>query len=64
MSAFWIILFFIFLILKLCQKIKWSWWWVTCPLWGPLALLVLLGVFCAFHDKVAAWNVPVQYYAP
>lgn len=32
------ILFFIFLILKLCSVITWSWWWVTAPLWIPFAL--------------------------
>lgn len=26
-----------FVILKLCGVIHWSWWWVTCPFWGPLA---------------------------
>lgn len=30
-------LFLIFLILKLTHCISWSWWWVTCPLWFPLA---------------------------
>lgn len=33
------LVFVVFLTLKLCDKIDWSWWWVTCPLWGPLALL-------------------------
>ena len=28
-----IILFLIFLILKLTGYITWSWWWVTSPLW-------------------------------
>ena len=25
--------FLVFLILKLLDKIDWSWWWVTAPLW-------------------------------
>lgn len=29
-----------FVVLKLCGVIGWSWWWVTCPFWGPLALLL------------------------
>lgn len=39
-------LFIVFLILKLCGVIGWSWWWVTAPLWIPAAfsLLVLLVV--------------------
>lgn len=47
------ILFLIFLVLKLCAVIDWSWWWVTAPLWGPvafcvaglIALLLFAGVF-------------------
>ena len=39
------ILFFIFLVLKLCSVITWSWWWVTAPLWIPFALAAgLVGV--------------------
>lgn len=34
-----------FIVLKLCGVINWSWWWVLCPLWGPLALgMLLIGV--------------------
>jgi hypothetical protein len=36
------ILFLIFLTLKLAEVgpvAKWSWWWVTSPLWIPLALV-------------------------
>lgn len=35
------VLFLIFLTLKLCKVIDWSWWLVTAPLWAvPAALLV------------------------
>lgn len=33
-------LFLIFLILKLTETIDWSWWWVTSPLWIPVAFLI------------------------
>lgn len=36
------LLFLVFLTLKLCKVIDWSWWWVTAPLWGPLAAAVLV----------------------
>ena len=40
------VLFLIFLVLKLCGVITWSWWWVTAPLWGGIALiLAILVVF-------------------
>ena len=31
-------LFLVFLVLKLTKVIDWSWWWITAPLWGQLAL--------------------------
>ena len=33
------ILFIVFLVLKLTGNIDWSWWWVTSPLWLPVAIL-------------------------
>lgn len=35
------VLFFIFLTLKLCNVISWSWLWVTAPLWIPILLVVV-----------------------
>jgi hypothetical protein len=43
-----VVLFLIFMVLKLTNTIDWSWWWVTSPLWIPLALaaavLVVVGL--------------------
>lgn len=36
------VLFLIFLVLKLLGVIRWSWWWVTAPLWGSFLLVVLI----------------------
>jgi hypothetical protein len=33
------ILFLIFMTLKLTGNIAWSWWYVTLPLWGPISLV-------------------------
>lgn len=39
------VLFIVFLVLKLTGTINWSWWWVTSPLWIPLALgAVIIGI--------------------
>jgi hypothetical protein len=39
------ILFIVFLVLKLTGVINWSWWWVTSPLWIPfVAAVVILGI--------------------
>ena len=40
------ILFVVFRILKLTGYIDWSWWWVTAPLWIPVAIgLVAIVIF-------------------
>lgn len=36
------VLFIVFLVLKLCHVINWSWWWVTAPIWIPIAILLLI----------------------
>lgn len=38
-----IILFLIFMTLKLCGVITWSWIWVTAPIWAPI--LIVLTIF-------------------
>lgn len=39
----------VFVTLKLCGVINWSWWYVTLPFYGPLALLLFallcIGIF-------------------
>lgn len=42
-----------FVVLKLCHVIDWSWWWVTLPFWGGLALflLIVLGAIAAVAVK-------------
>lgn len=32
----------VFITLRLCNVIDWSWWWVLSPLWIPLAVIILL----------------------
>ena len=59
------LLFLVFLVLKLCKVIEWSWWWVTAPLWIPLGIaivivLVMLAIagVSAIVDKIsdAKWR--------
>lgn len=35
------VVFVVFLVLKLCHVIDWSWWWITAPLWGGFAIALL-----------------------
>ena len=37
----------VFVTLKLCGVIGWSWWWVTAPFWGGLAFFLGGALFVA-----------------
>lgn len=47
-----------FVILKLCGVINWSWWWVTLPFWGALALVLAIALIALIVGliKVALSN--------
>jgi len=48
-----ILLFLIFLVLKLTQKIDWSWWWVISPLWIVAGLqLILIALFAMVFVRI------------
>ena len=32
----------VFIILKLCKIISWSWLWVLAPIWLPIAILTII----------------------
>jgi hypothetical protein len=40
-----VVLFIVFLILKLTATIAWSWWWVTSPLWIAAIIAVVFSIF-------------------
>ncbi len=43
-----ILVLVVFVVLKLCKVIAWSWWWVCAPLWIPLAIVVLLAIYVVY----------------
>jgi len=48
-------LFLVFLVLKLTGNITWSWWWVTSPLWMPVAFvlaIVIVAVIVLFIKEI------------
>lgn len=52
------LLFVLFLGLKLGNVIDWSWWWVTSPLWIPIAtiagffvLVVVIGLIAHAFER-------------
>lgn len=43
----------VFITLKLCGVITWSWWWVLMPIWA-IPACVLFVMLCAFCFAVVA----------
>ena len=44
---FFEVLLMVFIILKLCKIITWSWWWVLSPIWIPLILVIIYLIIIA-----------------
>lgn len=43
------VLFLIFMTLKLTNYIDWSWWWITAPLWIPIAIIAIVGLVAILY---------------
>lgn len=64
------ILGIVFITLKLCKVIDWSWLWVLAPFWGQSALLLLIFLFqwiqkyfyqCHLHNNWAGANGNIHW---
>ena len=44
------VLFIVFLVLKLCGTIDWSWWWVTSPIWITWGVALILFFILSLFD--------------
>ena len=42
----------VFVTLKLCGVIAWSWWWVMAPFWGGIAIFVAVFVIILVGIKI------------
>ncbi len=42
----------VFIVLKLCHVIDWSWWWVLCPIWGVLAIALVCFILAALFEII------------
>ena len=54
--SFPVLLFLLFLVLRLTHVIDWSWWWVTAPLWLPAAL-ALAGMLVLAITGVSIYKI-------
>ena len=41
-----------FVILKLCNVITWSWWWVLSPLWISAGIIILALIILVIRDVI------------
>lgn len=44
----------VFIVLKLCHVIDWSWWWVLSPTWISIALVLLIFFVIVIVAKVTS----------
>lgn len=44
-----------FVVLKLCNVIAWSWWWVTAPFWGGFALFFAIMAAVVVFALLKEW---------
>ena len=52
-----------FIGLKLCHQIDWSWWWVLCPLWiGAAIVLFCVVVVFVVSLGVGLWSELRSWY--
>lgn len=49
--GFFGVLTIVFVVLKLCAVINWSWWLVLLPLYAPITLAVLILLLLAATNK-------------
>lgn len=42
----------VFIVLKLCKVINWSWIWVLCPLWISFAWFIVLIILAVIISKL------------
>jgi len=47
-----VILAMIFMVLKLCGIITWSWLWVLCPVWIPVVIAIVAIIALAVMDLI------------
>jgi hypothetical protein len=54
------LVFIVFLVLKLCNVINWSWWWVTAPLWIPIATAATIFMIVVLYYCIKALVVYIM----
>lgn len=50
------VLLIVFIVLKLCKIINWSWWWVLSPFWIPLGLAIIFVLILAIIKLITKYK--------
>lgn len=50
-ASFCDILLIVFIVLKLCHVINWSWWWVLAPFWIPVLLAIIAIIIIGIIER-------------
>ena len=50
------VLTIVFIVLKLLEKIDWSWWWVLSPLWITAALILIVTAIAVMVRTYRKWK--------
>ena len=45
----------VFIILKLCKVINWSWIWILSPFWIPIVIIIVIVVIGAVSIIIDKW---------
>ena len=65
-NPFLFLLGLILCMLKLAGTIAWSWWWVTLPIYGPIAIwaVIMLGIAALVGTRKGADAIAEQTFEP
>lgn len=47
----------VFIVLKLCKVINWSWLWVLSPIWISIALIIIIVIIMLIYTKKTGGHI-------
>lgn len=56
-SILLILTFMVFTVLKLTNVINWSWWWITSPVWVPIAIQAVVIVVALIFGTLSLYMI-------
>ena len=47
----------VFIVLKLCKVIDWSWLWVLSPIWISIGLVIVIAIILMIYTKISGGDI-------